>query len=231
MPILREPIVCKALIKTLLTVWLPALPISLALIGCAAGPRATVSAQPSASVPVVAGSVVHVSSGLSFPVVLGELSRKEVHDYEVQSAGMGFGYLYQGHGATQGVDAIVYVYNLRVQSIPTDLKSSMMAQIRQMTRREIAHQAELQSLRPRPVFGNTLKMESEGRPMEALFDGFILESLGVDGTPLPKGYHFSALWVAKNHFIKVKVLRSGDSAATPAQLGAFVQAVLAQTQR
>jgi hypothetical protein len=209
---------------------LKVLGLSLALIGCAGAPRSTVNALPSTSASV-ADVFVHSSSGLLFPALLGGLSRKEVRDYEAQSAGMGFGYHYQGVGPIQGVDAVIYVYNLRVQSVPPDLQSPMLAQIRQMTRREIAHQAELQSLVARPVFGDTLKMQVEGRSLEALFDGFVLDARADATATRLGGYHFAALWVAKNHFIKVKVQRSADSQATPAQLGGFIQAVLAQTQQ
>jgi hypothetical protein len=174
---------------------------------------------------------VHQASGITFPLVLGGLNRIGVSDFETQSPGMGFGYKYQGLGPTQGVQAIIYVYNLRVKDVPTSLQSPMLAQIRQLTRREIAQEAEMQSLIARPVFGNTLTMDSEHGPLEALLDAFALT------TPVPAdtaeqrqpGYHFAALWTAKNHFIKLKVMRSTQSAATPEMMGAFVKAVLAQT--
>jgi hypothetical protein len=176
-------------------------------------------------------SSVHQASGIAFPLVLGGLTRTSASDYETQSPGMGFGYKYQGLGPTQGVQAIIYVYNLRVKDVPTSLQSPMLAQVRQLTRREIAQEAEMQSLIARPLFGNTLRIDSDLGPLEALFDGFALD------TPVPAdtaaqrlpGYHFAALWTVKNHFIKLKVMRSTQSAATPEMMGAFVKAVLAQT--
>ena len=84
-----------------------------------------------------------------------------------------------------------------------------------MPRREIAQQAEQELLIARPVFANVLTWGSELRPLEALFDGFTLDT--PSGNPLSqaKGYHFSALWTARNYFIKLKVMRPPASTAKP----------------
>ena len=187
--------------------------------------------------------VLHDASGLSFPLRLGELTRVGVDDYESQTPGMGYGYRYQGAGPALGVEAIIYVYNLRVKDIPTDLNSPMLTQIRQLTRREIAQQAESQSLFARQVFGNTLRMQGPNGSIEALFDGFTLGARAADpnSNQAPseseeaaqrfRGYHFAALWTARNHFIKLKIVRGTQSSATPEMLGSFVQEVLVQTHR
>jgi hypothetical protein len=176
-------------------------------------------------------SSIHQASGIAFPSVLGGLTRIGSSDFETQSPGMGFGYKYQGLGPTEGVQATIYVYNLRVKDVPTSLQSPMLAQIRQLTRREIAQEAEMQSLIARPVFGNTLRMDSEQGSLEALFDGFALDTPVPANTAAQRqpGYHFAALWTAKNHFIKLKIMRATQSTATPEMMGAFVKAVLAQT--
>jgi hypothetical protein len=201
--------------------------LSLSLGACSLGARKE-SYRLRAS-PDNLGDSVHVSSGLVFPIRLGALARIAVDDYETQSPGLGFGYRYRGIGPTQGVEAIIYVYNLRVKQVPTDLQDSMLTQIRQMTRAEIAHQAQVQSLFARPVFGDTLSLKGETGPLEALFDGFVLETGSESAGRLLSGYHFSAIWTARNHFVKVKVLRAAQSTTTPEMLGAFLQAVLAQT--
>ena len=188
-------------------------------------------------------SVLHDASGLSFPLRLGELTRVGADDYESQTPGMGFGYRYQGAGPALGVEAIIYVYNLRVKDIPKELNSPMLTQIRQLTRREITQQAESQSLFARQVFGNTLRMPGPTGNIEALFDGFTLNARAADpnSNQAPsesedavqrfRGYHFAALWTARNHFIKLKIVRSAQSGATPEMLGSFVQEVLVQTHR
>ncbi len=91
-------------------------------------------------------------------------------DLETQSRSTGFTYKYQGAGPTQGVQAIIYVYNLRVKNVPTRLQSPMLAQIRQLTRREILQQAEMQSLIARPVFGNTLSLARMGAFIQAAWE-------------------------------------------------------------
>lgn len=175
----------------------------------------------------------HAPSGLVLPVKVSDFERASVTDYETQAPGLGFAYRYRGAGAASGTNFVLYVYNLRLAQIPSDLADPKFGQIRQMTRQEIAQTARSRDLSPRSVAGGTLSFGEAPAQRQALFDGFVLESRLSSDSPKDdsaaarnRGYEFAALWSAKNHFIKLKVSRSEQSKLGPEQVRALVQELL-----
>jgi hypothetical protein len=62
----------------------------------------------------------HPSTGISFPVLLGEMKRGEVTNFEENQRGLGLGVSYS---ATNVAVADVFVYDLGLKTIPDDLRS------------------------------------------------------------------------------------------------------------
>jgi hypothetical protein len=186
------------------------------------------------------GEVRHADSGIRFPDRIGQFERLGSENHEALAAGLGVSYRYSGRASAKGCEVVIYIYNLKVREVPSDLQHPMLSQIRHLARLEIAQQGERESWSLRPIFADVLAVDHPQGLFKAFFDGFAMDARletkggaqvapGEESRGRSRGYQFAAVWSAKNHFVKLKASRGVDSLASPADIAELVKALLVQT--
>jgi hypothetical protein len=150
-----------------------------------------------------AETVRHLPTGINFPDAIASFTRTGVIDYETQHPGSGFQYTYE---TSSGGIASVYVYTMGVDFISTDVNHPLNSQIRTLAIKEIHRTAIALDGKANQLGANVFKLSVGGQVIPVMSDEFILD-LPENRTTNTQIWH----WVARNHFLKIRLTRKPAS--------------------
>ncbi|HEY3431576.1 MAG TPA: hypothetical protein VGK09_03405 [Rhodocyclaceae bacterium] len=164
----------------------------------------------------VAEPIVNVSTGLSFPDSIAGYERVGVTDFESKKPGVGFSYTYR---SAEGVSASIYVFNLQLAQIPSDIDSPLIAAVRKAATDDIAQVAATRGYSLRLPFSATASVKTSKGVTKVTYDMFRIPAAFGGNT-------FTWIWPARNHIFKIRLTPSASGELNTELMQEFYQAVV-----